>query len=290
MEIRTLRCFLETAREGNMTRAAQRLYLTQPTMSKQLKELERELGVKLFYRSNYSVKLTQAGLLLRDRAEDILTLVDKMEAEFKSMEEIDSGDIFVGAPESEAMSLFAGAVRDLQEAHPGIRCNIYSGNLTDVCERLDKGLLDFAIVVGLADLTKYDHLTMPMKDTWGLLLRKDDPLSRKESFRTEDLKDLPLICSRQWIDQEFPQWFPASAGSLRITATYNLVFNGSVLVRSGVGCAVVLDRLVHTGPDSDLVFRPLQGVPQTDLYVIWRKKQTLSPIAELLLRELKERF
>ena len=139
MEIRVLRYFLETAREGNMTRAAERLFISQPTMSKQLKELENELGTKLFIRSNYSIKLTEAGMLLRDRAEDILSLVDKTEAEFKSLEEADSGDIFVGALESEAMSLFAEAVCSLQKKHPGIRCNIYSGNLTDVCERLDKG-------------------------------------------------------------------------------------------------------------------------------------------------------
>ena len=139
MEIRVLRYFLETAREGNMTRAAGRLFISQPTMSKQLKELENELGTKLFIRSNYSIKLTEAGMLLRDRAEDILSLVDKTEAEFKSLEEANSGDIFVGAPESEAMSLFAEAVCSLQKKHPRIRCNIYSGNLTDVCERLDKG-------------------------------------------------------------------------------------------------------------------------------------------------------
>ena len=139
MEIRVLRYFLETAREGNMTRAAERLFISQPTMSKQLKELENELGTKLFIRSNYSIKLTEAGMLLRDRAEDILSLVDKTEAEFKSLEEADSGDIFVGALESEAMSLFAEAVCSLRKKHPRIRCNIYSGNLTDVCERLDKG-------------------------------------------------------------------------------------------------------------------------------------------------------
>ena len=139
MEIRVLRYFLETAREGNMTRAAERLFISQPTMSKQLKELENELGTKLFIRSNYSIKLTEAGMLLRDRAEDILSLVDKTEAEFKSLEEANSGDIFVGAPESEAMSLFAEAVCSLRKKHPRIRCNIYSGNLTDVCERLDKG-------------------------------------------------------------------------------------------------------------------------------------------------------
>ncbi len=211
MELRVLRYFLETAREGNMTRAAERLYISQPTMSKQLKELEQELGAKLFVRSNYSIRLTEAGMLLRDRAEDILSLVEKTEAEFKSLEEVNSGDLFIGAPESEAMGLFAELIRDLQSTYPKIRCNIYSGNLSDVCERLDKGLLDFAIVMSYVDPSKYNCLTLPMKDRWGVLMRKDDPLAQRESFEVSDLYGLPLICSRQWIDQEAPQWFCAAA-------------------------------------------------------------------------------
>ncbi len=290
MEIRTLRYFLETAREGNMTRAAERLFVSQPTMSKQLKDLEQELGVKLFQRSNYSIKLTEAGLLLRDRAEDILSLVDKTEAEFRQFEETDGGDVFVGAPESEAMELFAQVVHDLQKEYPKIRCNIYSGNFTDVCERLDKGLLDFAIVMGYADVSKYNRLAVPMQDTWGLLLRRDDPLAQKEQFTVAELKDIPLICSRQWIDQDFPRWFELQPDALQIKATYNLIFNGAVMVRAGIGCAVVLDRLVNTGQDSDIVFRPLAGVPKTDMYVIWRKYQKFTSIAELLLNELKKRF
>ena len=205
MEIRVLRYFLETAREGNMTRAAQRLHISQPTMSKQLKELEQELGAKLFLRSNYSVKLTQAGLLLRERAEDILSLVEKTQGEFRSLEQLSRGDIYVGAPESEAMGLFAQAVRDLQQTYPGIRCNVYSGNMTDVCERLDRGLLDFAIIMGVPDRTKYDALALPSRDRWGLLLRRDDPLAEKPQFAVSDLAGLPLICSRQWMDQEFPK-------------------------------------------------------------------------------------
>ena len=290
MEIRVLRYFLETAREGNMTRAAERLFISQPTMSKQLKELEKELGTKLFIRSNYGIKLTEAGMLLRDRAEDILSLVDKTEAEFKSLEEADSGDIFVGAPESEAMSLFAEAVCSLQKKHPGIRCNIYSGNLTDVCERLDKGLLDFAIVMSYVDLSKYNYLELPVKDTWGVLMRKDDPLAEKDHFEVSDLSGLPLICSRQWVDQESPRWLGPAAKEMNIVATYNLVYNGSVMVRAGMGYAVVLDKLVNTSDESDLIFKPLSEAPQSDIYVIWRKYQTFTPIAELLLQELRSRL
>ena len=290
MEIRALRYFLETAKEGNMTRAAKRLFISQPTMSKQLKELENELGVKLFIRSNYSIKLTEAGMLLRDRAEDILSLVDKTEAEFKSLEEINSGDIFVGAPESEAMSLFAEAVHSLQKSYPKIRCNIYSGNLPDVCERLDKGLLDFAIVMSYVDLSKYNYLPLPAKDTWGILMRKDDPLAGKYTFEVADLKKLPLICSRQWIDQESPKWLGSSAKDMNIIATYNLVYNGSIMVRAGMGYAVVLDKLVNIGDDSSLIFKPLSGVPQTETYVIWRKDQAFSPLAGLLLQELEKRL
>ena len=290
MEIRVLRYFLETAREGNMTRVAERLFISQPTMSKQLKELEQELGTKLFIRSNYNIKLTEAGMLLRDRAEDILSLMDKTLEEFRSLEEINSGDIFVGALESETMSLFAETVRDLQKMYPRIRCNIYSGNLTDVCERLDKGLLDFAIVMSYVDLSKYNYLKLPMKDTWGVLMRKDDPLAGKDRFEVSDLAGLPLICSRQWIDREVPEWFGSESKKINITATYNLVYNGSVMVRAGMGYAVILDKLVSTGDDSDLIFRPLSGVPQTEMYVIWRKYQTFTPVAKLLMEELKGRL
>ena len=290
MEIRVLRSFLEAAREGNMTRAAERLYLSQPTVSKQIRELEEELGAKLFVRSNYSVRLTEAGMLLKERAEDILSLVDRTEAEFKSLEEVNSGDLYIGAPESEAMGLFAEAMHELREKYPKIRCNIYSGNLTDVCERLDKGLLDLAIVMSWADLSKYGCLRLPMKDTWGVLMRRDDPLTEKETVSVEELKDLPLICSRQWLDQEFPQWFAGSAGEVNIAATYNLAYNASVMTRAGIGYTVALDKLVHTGEDSDLAFRPLSGVPETELYVIWRKNQTLTPIAELLLSQLREKL
>ena len=290
MEIRTLRYFLETAREGNMTRAAERLFISQPTMSKQLKELENELGAKLFLRSNYNLKLTEAGMLLKKRAEDILALVDKTEAEFRSMDELNRGDIYVGAPESESMMMFAEVVASLQKDYPGIRCNIYSGNLEDVCDRLEKGLLDFAIVMSYVDLSKYNYIRMPAEDSWGILMRKDDPLAEKESLTVEDIKKYPLICSRQWVDQEMPRWFAEESDKLNIAATYNLAFNGAVMARAGIGYAVVLDKLIDTGESSDLTFRPLSGVSETELYVIWRKYQTFTPVAQLLMKELERRF
>ena len=290
MEIRVLRYFLETAREENMTRAAERLYISQPTMSKQLKELEKELGVKLFKRSNYNIKLTEAGMLLRERAEDILSLVDKTLEEFKSLDSMNSGDIFVGAPESEAMEQFAQVVSDLQKQYPGIRCNIYSGNMQDVCEKLDKGLLDFAIVMNYVDLKKYKYLPMMTADTWGVILRRDDPLAANEAFTISMLKELPLICSRQWVDYELPQWFGSDTNDVNITATYNLPYNGAVMAKAGVGYAVMLDKLVHTDENSELVFRPLLDVPKSEMFVIWRKNQTFTPVSELLVKTLRKKF
>lgn len=290
MEIRVLRYFLEAAREESITRAAQRLYVSQPTMSKQLKELENELGVKLFTRSNYSIHLTGAGMLLRERATDIIRLADKTKDEFRSLEEINSGDIYVGAAESESIRFFTDAVYDIQKAYPKIRCNIFSGNMSDVCERLDKGLLDFAIVMSYADPNKYNFLRLPAKDTWGILMKKGDMLSAKESLTLDDICNLPLICSRQWLEQDFSRWFAGRTEDVEIAATFNLNYNAAVMVRSGIGYALTYDKLNSTGEDSDLDFRRLYGVPESEMYIIWRKNQTFTPAVNLILDELKRRF
>ena len=290
MEIRVLRYFLETAREGNMSRAAERLHISQPTMSKQIKELETELGAKLFVRSNFSVRLTDAGMLLRKRAEDILDLVDKTTAEFHALDDVGSGEIFVGAAESESVKYFARAVKAIQEQYPGVRCNIFSGNMEYVTERLDKGLLDFAIIMSYVDLSKYNYLVVPASDTWGVIMRKDSPLAKKETVTLDDLYGLPLICSRQWMDQDFPQWFEGNTEKLQIVATFNLVYNAAVMVREGIGYAISYDKLADTGEASDLCYRPLAGVPESEMYVVWRRYQTFTPVAELLLDELRRRF
>ncbi|RBN42787.1 LysR family transcriptional regulator, partial [Priestia megaterium] len=180
MEIRVLRYFLAVAREGNITRAADVLHVTQPTLSRQLKDLEQELGKKLFIRSSHSVFLTDEGMLLRNRAEEIVNMVDKLEAEFSSMKETIGGDVYIGGGETEAMKHIARVAKDVQVRYPNIRYHLYSGNEEDITERLDKGLLDFGILIQPADISKYNYLNMPAKDVWGVVMRKDSPLALKE--------------------------------------------------------------------------------------------------------------
>ncbi|MDO4288738.1 MAG: LysR family transcriptional regulator [Eubacterium sp.] len=288
MEIRVLRYFLEVAREENITRAAGYLHVSQPTLSRQLKDLEAELGKKLFIRSNYSVKLTEEGMLLRKRAEDILDMVDKTTREFKALDEINGGDIYIGCAESEGIKYFLGAVKKLQADYPRIRCHFYSSGTDAVDERLDRGLLDFAVIVQQVNLSKYNYLKMPASDVWGVLMRKDSPLAKKSSVQVDDLLDLPLICSRQGLKEEMLKWFGDSLPKMNIVATYDLLFNASVMVREGLGYALGFDKLIYTGEDSELCFRPLEPALQSPMYIIWKKYQVFSPVAALLLKELKQ--
>lgn len=290
MELRILKYFVQTAREGNMTRAAARLHVTQPTMSKQLKDLERELGQKLFTRSNYNIKLTEAGELFRKRAEDILELARKTKEEFASAGGLEHGDIYVGCAESDAMKHFAKALYAVQKKHPRLSCHLHSGNEQDSAEQLDKGLLDFAVITSRVNTAKYDYLELPFQDKWGLVLSKKHPFARKKTIQMEDLFQLPLICSQQWLEQDCTNWLGEKANKLHITATYNLAYNAAVLARENIGAALTYDKLVNTGPDSALCFRPLAGAPGAKMFVIWRKNQSFSHPAKLLLDELKTRF
>lgn len=287
MEIRVLRYFLEVAREGNITRAAARLHISQPTLSKQLKDLEGQLGKKLFVRSNYSVKLTDEGMLLRKRAEDILDMVDKTEEEFKALGEISGGDIHIGCAESENIKYLARWIKAVQAEHPGIRVHLYSGDTNDLAERLERGLMDFAVIAQAVDLSRYNYLELPGADIWGVVMRKDSPLARKETVRIEDLSDLPLIVSRQGIREDIPKLFGEAMDRLQMTATLNLAYNGSILVREGLGYLLTFDKLVDTGAESELCFRPMAPALETRLYVIWKKYQVFSPAAELLLGEMQ---
>ncbi len=290
MELRVLRYFLEAAREGSVTRAAERLHISQPTLSKQLKDLEGELGKKLFVRGSHDVKLTDEGMLLRKRAEDILNMADKTLEEFKSLGEFTGGDVWVGCAESDGIKHLARCCMALLELYPGLRFHLQSGNSADVTERLDRGLLDFAIIVHEVDLSKYNYLELPATDRYGVLMRKDSPLAGKEAVCVDDLLDRPLICSRQGITEDYPKVFQEKMDSLRIVATFNLAYNASVLVREGVGYALTFDKLADTSAESELTFRPLIPPLETKMYMIWKKYQVFSPAAEVLLEEMRERF
>lgn len=287
MEVRVLRYFLEVAREGSITHAAQRLHVSQPTLSKQLKDLEAELGKKLFVRSSFSVRLTEEGMLLRKRAEDILDMVDKTQAEFLSMGEVNGGDIHIGCAESDNIKYLARCVKTLQRRYPRVRIHLYSGDTDDLSERLDRGLLDFAVIAQTVDLSKYNYLELPESDTWGVVMRKNAPLAKKESICIDDLLDLPLIVSRQGLREDIPKLFGEKVDRLRVTTTINLTYNGSVMAREGLGYLLTFDKLVNTGEQSELCFRPLFPTLETKLYIVWKKYQVFSKASEKFLQQLK---
>ncbi|AJI22595.1 LysR family transcriptional regulator [Priestia megaterium] len=295
MEVRVLRYFLTVAREGNITRAADFLHVTQPTLSRQLKDLEQELGKKLFIRSSHSIILTDEGMLLRNRAEEIVNMMNKLEAEFSSMEETIGGDVYIGGGETEAMKHIARVAKDVQVRYPNIRYHLYSGNEEDITERLDKGLLDFGILIQPADISKYNYLNMPAKDVWGVVMKKDSSLAVKESIQAADLVNVPLICSRQAMKQtfsknEFADWFGEDFHKLNIVTTYNLAYNAGIMVEEGVGYAITLDKIVNTSTTSNLCFRPLQPRLESGLNIVWKKHHVLSTAANAFLKELQKEF
>lgn len=286
MEIRVLRYFLAVAQEGSVTRAARALHLTQPTLSRQIRELEEELGQTLFSRGGRELSLTREGLLLRQRAEEIVGLAEITEKEFRSLgEKTVSGDLSLGCGESKALSFVTDALKVLQDEHPLIIPHFFSGNGEIVMDRLDKGLLDFAVLMGAENTERYYSLPLPNHDTWGLLMDKDDPMAQKKAITAEDLLEIPLILSSQSLSRdELSGWLGFPMSRLHIAATYTLLFNGSLMVRSGLGYALCFDHIAPSGKDSPFAFRPLTS----PLSLVWKKHQILSAPAEAFLAKIRE--
>lgn len=290
MELRILRYFLEIAREENMTRAAEALHVSQPSLSKQMKELERELGKKLFRRGSSGIHLTDEGMLLRKRAEDILDMVDKTTDEFKALDEVTGGDVYIGCAESWQVRHLTGVIKEFRNRYPLLRTHILSGDTEQVAERLDRGLLDFAVIVEPPNLAKYNYIELPGADVWGVVMRRDCELAKKASITIDDLAGLELIASRQGLSADFPRWCGDKLGSLSFSTTVNLCYNGTVFVWEGLGYLLTFDHLANTGGDSELCFRPLSPALETKMYVIWKKYQVFTPIADLLVEAIKDRF
>ena len=295
MEFRVLRYFLTVAREGSITAAANSLHLTQPTLSRQLQDLEKELGQKLLVRGKYKVSLTPEGMMLRKRAEEIVDMVEKTEAEFQSIRDIVGGDIYIGCGETDSMKYIAEVMKELQSQYPDIKFHIYSGNAEDVTEKLDKGLLDFGVLIQPIDLSKYDNITLPDKDVWGVIARNDSPIAGKNNVSLNDLTGVPLIASRQMskkysADSGFLDWFGEEFEKLNIVATYNLVYNAAIMVEAGMGYAVTLDKLVNVSKGGNLCFKPLSPKLESGLDIVWKKYQVFSPAAKLFLEKLQEKF
>lgn len=288
MDIRVLQYFLTVAREESITKAAEALRMTQPPLSRQLKDLEEELGKQLLIRGSKKVTLTEDGMLLRKRAEEMVDLMEKTKTELTSSNENINGDIYIGCGETEAISFLAQAAQTLQSKHPLIHYHIYSGDAERVMERLDKGLIDFGLLVGSVDVAKYDYMRLPMKDTWGVLMRKDSPLAEKQEICAEDLWDKPLILSHQTsINSEMFSWLKADRTKLNIVATYDLVYNASLFVEKGFGYVIALDKLINTTGESSLCFKPLYPALDAGLCIIWKKYQVFSRASNEFLRQLK---
>ncbi|MCD8036857.1 MAG: LysR family transcriptional regulator [Clostridiales bacterium] len=288
MDIRVLQYFLAVAREESITKAAETLHMTQPPLTRQMKELENEVGKQLLIRGSKKVTLTEDGMLLRKRAEEIIELVDKTKSELAASDEIISGDIYMGSGETEAVSMIAKAAKNLQEKYPMIRYHIYSGDAERITERLDKGIIDFGLLVEPFDISKYDYVRLPVKDTWGVLMRKDSPLAEKEYITPEDLLEKPLIISHQTIkSEEMAAWFGQDIGKLNVAATYDLIYNASRFVKMGFGYVIGLDKLINTGGESELCFRPLYPVLEAGLCIVWKKHQVFSKAAERFLEEMQ---
>lgn len=292
MDVRVLRYFLAVAREESITGAADYLHLTQPTLSRQLMDLELELGKKLLIRGSRRVTLTEEGLLLRKRAEEILDLVEKTQSAFHETDQAEiAGDIYIGGGETDAMRLLAKTAKELQALHPHIRYHLFSGNAEDVTERLDKGLLDFGILIEPVDLSRYDYIKLPAADVWGVLMRKDSPLAQLEYVQPKDLWQQPLLTSRQAMAQKgLLSWLGKKPEELNIISTYNLIYNAALMVDEGLGYALTLDKLVNTTGDCTLCFRPLKPRLEVGLVLVWKKYQVFSKATAQFLDRLQAKF
>lgn len=288
MDLRVLQYFLAVAREESISAAAQSLHLTQPTLSRQLKELEEELGKQLLIRGNRRITLTEEGMLLRKRAEEILDLVRRTEKEVTQSDDLVGGEVYIGTGETDGMRQIARTANQIQREHPGIQFHVVSGDAMDVCERLDKGLLDFGILLGDFDRIKYHYMELPMQDVWGVLMQRSSPLAGKEAVTPQDLWDKPLILSRQMGNKSgLYRWLQKEPAELHTVATYNLIYNASLMVDEGMGYAFTLDKLVNTR-GSNLCFRPLEPRMELGMCLVWKKYQVFSKAAELFLSRLRQ--
>lgn len=291
MEIRVLRYFLAVAREENISRAAAALHTAQPSLSRQLRELEEELGKTLFIRGRRKITLTEEGMFLRRRAEEIIGLVDKTTDALTMDGAAVTGNVYIGAGETKGMRLIAQVAGALGQKYPDVHLHIVSGDRVDILEQLEKGLIDFALLVGGTDSRKYEHIRLPDRDTWGVLMRRDHPLARKPAVRPEDLYREPLLISRQIKDgSPFLMWIGRTLAQLNVVSTHNLIYNASLMVEEGLGVAVTLEGLINTTGESRLCYRPLSPRLEVELALAWKRYQAFSPAAsrflELLRREV----
>ena len=285
MEIRTMEYYLAVVREGTISAAAESLHVAQPSLSRQMKELEDELHTTLFIRGNRKITLTEEGMILRKRAEEMVRLAQMTQEEIAHVSNNITGTVRIGAGESHAFHYLSRAASEIVKRQPDIHFQIVSGDTEDLMDQLNSGLIDFALIFTEVDHTLYQNIELPAEDGFGVLMPKDCELSRKEQIHYSDLEGLSLIISRAALpifsnSEEFAH--------LHIVATYNLIYNASLLVEDGMGYAICFDKLINTTGDSHLCQRPL--VPETKKpgNLIWKKYQILSPAVQMFIDVVRQ--
>ena len=289
MELRVLKYFLTVADEGNITRAADILHVTQPTLSRQLMELEDELGTALLIRGKRSVTLTDEGFLFKQQAEMIVELSDKLEHTFKDQKDVVCGTIRIGASEAVGCRALAAYMKEFREKYPDVQFDLYNGMADNIKEMLERGLLDLGLVLEPVDTAKFEYVRLPQKETWGLLLRKDHELAEKETINVEEIRPYPLIMpGREKAKNEVLHWMQCEERHLNIPAYYNLLSNAALLVEAGMGCAVCLDGALSIHADPDLCFRQLLPEHTTRSVILWKKNHLFSQAASLFVQTIQE--
>ena len=293
MELRVLKYFITIANEQNISRAAEIIHITQPTLSRQIIDLEEELGVQLFERNKQNRKfiLTDEGVRFYNYAVQITELSEKSIEEFRNNSSQISGKVYIGAGESKSISFVAGAFKKIRTSHPKIEVSLFSSDSGIICERLDRGLCDFGIFIGFKNVEKYNHLTLPQKDRCGLITNKDNPLAKYQSIKKENLLEHyePLLISAQVLKRrELFDWFGGSMEKYNIIGSYNLIYNASIFTKEKIASCITLEGLCDISSESSLCFVPFAPPIYSEVYLVWKKDRELSKVASLLLDEIKK--
>lgn len=289
MELKTLKYFVMIVREQNISKAAERLYLTQPTLTKQMQELESELGVKLFERGKRKITLTEDGLFLYKKAQEIIDLETITKNSFQNKDKKINGEISIACGETYAMNYLLKIYKKIHEENPLITISLFSGNDEDVREKLNNGLAEFALFIGLTNLDNYNFIKLPLNERWGLLMNKNSQLSNKETIKSEDLSNLPLLVSLQvYRANELSGWLNKDLSKLNIIGTYNLLYNASLMVKEDSVYAITIDKLLKD--DNKVVFKKFEPELTSNIYFAWKKYQVLSKAGQLFLDELSKKI
>lgn len=288
IETRLLQYFLAVAEEQSITKAAEYLHISQPTLSKQMMDLEEALGRQLLVRGRKKITLTEEGTFLRGRAQEIISLMDKTESAFRENEQSISGDVYIGCGEHRSTFTIMQIIWTIQEEYPDIRFHFFSSNADAIIERLDKGLLDIGFLLEPEITPRYDYKKLPLREAWGILMRKDSPLADVETISFAMLADLPLIMPSQTSNRgRMKAYFTEANVNPHVVSTYNLIYNAGLMVEAGIGYALCIDELINTAGSHPLTFRPLSPELYSDVYLFTKKYQVFSKAAKLFLSRLE---